>query len=103
MLFGSLGNLATAVLAQDNQSRAAIGLQVAREFCSRCHVIAPGEGRGWTDAPSFDAIANSPDTTRRSLHDFLQQPHMHMLAYHEAGAHADDLAAYILSLSQHHK
>lgn len=97
-LFGGLGVLATVAPAQSNRSRAAVGLQAARDFCSRCHVVAPGEGRGWTDAPSFEAVANDPATSARSLRDFLRRPHMHMLAYPQARANADDLAAYIMSL-----
>lgn len=97
-LLAAFANGTGLARAENRQDHAAAGLQVAREFCNRCHVVAPGEGRGWTDAPSFESIANDPNTSAQFLRNFLQQPHMHMLAYNEARAHTEDLVAYILSL-----
>lgn len=98
VLLCALAGMAATAQAQSGRNRIAAGGQVARDFCSRCHIVEPGGGSGWTDAPSFEAIAGNPGTTLQRLRNFISRPHMHMLAYNEAHAHADELARYIMSL-----
>ena len=92
------GALASARGDAAEMSRAAMGARVAKTSCAMCHVVAPGQGSSWTDAPTFEAIANNPATTARGIIAFLQKPHMHMLQYRQGRSHAADIAAYILSL-----
>ncbi len=97
-LLVAVAAIAAPAPAANPPNRVEAGLRVASEYCGRCHVVVPGKGRGWTDAPSFAAIANNPATTSRAIRDFLQKPHMHMLAYNEGRRHAGEIAAYIMSL-----
>jgi cytochrome c len=76
------------------------GGRLAQTFCSQCHVVTRGGQAGWTDAPSFVAIANKPTTTSASLQAFIQKPHMNMLNLARNPSEAADLAAYILILRQ---
>ena len=66
--------------------------------CARCHVIVANGPSSWTDAPSFEAIANRPGIQRAWLAKFVQQDHMHMLTDNYTDAQANSIASYILSL-----
>ena len=66
--------------------------------CARCHVIVANGPSSWTDAPSFEAIANRPDVKRAWLVDFVEKQHVHMLTDTYTPAQADSIASYILSL-----
>lgn len=74
------------------------GLALSHQYCETCHLVVPSTSRGWTDAPSFEAIAGRASTTRASLVAFIEQPHMHMLNTARPPAEADVIAAYIMSL-----
>ena len=66
--------------------------------CARCHVIVANGPPSWTDAPSFESIANRPGVKRAWLVDFVQKQHVHMLTDIYTPAQADSIASYILSL-----
>ena len=74
------------------------GLKLAQQYCTECHVVVPSASPGWTDAPSFQTIANRPDWTVPVLSGFIQKPHMHMLNTGRPQAEASEIAAYIVSL-----
>jgi mono/diheme cytochrome c family protein len=74
------------------------GRSLAEGLCARCHAIAPNRPNRWTDAPSFESIANRPGMTRTWLVDFIPKPHMHMSAWNYNPTQVDSIAAYILSL-----
>jgi cytochrome c len=76
------------------------GSRLAQNLCSRCHVVTPDGPAGWTNAPSFAAVANKPTTTSASLQAIIQKPHMKMLGLARNPSEAADLAAYILTLKQ---
>ncbi|HEY0183179.1 MAG TPA: cytochrome c [Rhodopila sp.] len=76
----------------------AAGQKLAQQYCAECHVVVPGTGSGWTDAPAFDAVANRQGTTAQTLSSFIQQPHMHMVNTGRPPNEANEIAAYILSL-----
>ena len=76
------------------------GSRLAQNLCSRCHVVTPDGPAGWTNAPSFAAIANKPTTTFASLQAIIQKPHMKMVGLARSPSEAADLAAYILTLKQ---
>ena len=68
------------------------------KMCQQCHVIVPSNGAGWTDAPSFESIANRSGQTAAALSATIQKPHLHMLNDQRPKPEADLLAAYIISL-----
>ena len=77
------------------------GGRLAQSLCSRCHVVTPDGPAGWTNAPSFAAIANKPTATSASLQAIIQKPHMKMSSLAQRNpSEAADLAAYILTLKQ---
>jgi mono/diheme cytochrome c family protein len=50
------------------------GFRIARNVCSACHVVQPGQPGGTVlihPGPSFQEIANRPDTTPASLRAFI--------------------------------
>ncbi len=59
----------------------------------------PGASQGWTDAPTFQTIANRPERTQATLSRFIQQSHMHMLNTARPPNEANEIAAYIVSLN----
>jgi mono/diheme cytochrome c family protein len=74
------------------------GHKLAESVCSRCHGVTTHK-KGWTSAPSFAEIANSPTTTSGSLEATIQTPHAKMSgSAARTPSEAADLAAYILSL-----
>lgn len=79
---------------------AATGHHLATTLCARCHVIARTGAGGWTNAPSFPAIADRPGATAQWLQATIEQPHIHMMYGGRSPTEAADLAAYILSLRQ---
>lgn len=75
------------------------GRELARQWCSSCHVVANGEGRSATDAvPTFMSVAARPSTTALSLRVFLLSPHLRMPNFVLTAEQTDDAIAYILSL-----
>jgi mono/diheme cytochrome c family protein len=92
--------LAGPATAQAPRGSVAAGQRLAEQLCARCHVMPPNQGRGWTDAPSFVAIANQPTTTARSLQDVIAKPHAHMAGTGLKPTPAADVATYIMSLRQ---
>jgi mono/diheme cytochrome c family protein len=54
------------------------GEQLAQLICSACHVVAHNQQFSpilREPAPSFEQIANRPDTTEKSLREFLKTTH----------------------------
>ena len=66
--------------------------------CARCHVVVANGPASWTDAPSFQSIANRPGMTRAWLTDFVEKQHRHMLTDEYTPAQANNIASYILGL-----
>ena len=95
-----IGILAGPAAAQAPRGDVAAGQRLAEQSCARCHVMPPNQGQGWTDAPSFVAIANQPTPTARSLQDVIEKPHAHMAGTGLKPTPAADVAAYIMSLRQ---
>ena len=87
-----------AAAAQLPPGNAAAGQRLAEKWCVQCHVITRSNYAGWTNAPSFPAIADRPNTTRTSLMTIIEGPHLDMLHMPRDPTEAADLAAYIFSL-----
>lgn len=73
------------------------GADLARTWCSECHLIDRQQPRGNDAAPSFVAIAAAPGTTSMSLRAFLMTPHGRMPDLKLASGQIDDMVAYIMS------
>lgn len=71
------------------------GEAMARRWCATCHVVAPDQSRGSTQAPPFSAIAKTPDFDAGKLALFLLLPHPRMPDMNLSRDEAADLAAYI--------
>jgi len=74
---------------------AANGERLARRWCAACHVVAPDQTSGNTQAPPFSAIAKRPDFDAGKLALFLLVPHPRMPDMNMSRDEAADLAAYI--------
>jgi len=79
-------------------SPAETGALLAQRYCAVCHVVTPNASQGWTNAPSFETLANRPDQSAAALSRFIQVPHGAMLNTDRPTAQADAIAAYIMSL-----
>src|SRR5438874_796983 len=83
-----------AVLAAD----AYHGEQLARRWCTSCHVVADNQRRVTGEAPPFAEIANRPGFDAARLALFLLDPHPKMPNMSLTRIEAADLASYIGSL-----
>jgi len=95
------GAIVRPACAQSPPGNVEAGHRLAEAYCSQCHVVVKNGPAGWTDAPSFSAIADRPTTTAAWLEEIIRKPHMHMLFVPRSRSDAADLAAYILSLKSH--
>src|SRR6187200_1753203 len=73
------------------------GHRLASSLCARCHIIGRGGG-SWTNAPSFESIANRPGVTAAWLSEVVVTPHPKMLINNYSRSQANSIANYILSL-----
>jgi mono/diheme cytochrome c family protein len=77
---------------------AGAGIQVARQWCSGCHVVAAGQtGTVPQGPPNFAAVAKS-GMTRAQLRAFLSHPHGAMPDLALTRVEIDNLIDYIESL-----
>ena len=74
------------------------GGQIARQWCSSCHVVAANQGGAVLQGPpSFPSVSRS-GMTAAQLHAFLSHPHAPMPDLALTRAEIDDLIDYIESL-----
>jgi mono/diheme cytochrome c family protein len=92
--------VAWSATAQPLPADVAAGRRIAEGSCSQCHVIIRNGPAGWTDAPSFEVIANKPATTSAWLQSFVMKPHIDMMHRIQNRSDAAKVAAYILSLKR---
>jgi mono/diheme cytochrome c family protein len=85
-----------AVQAQDIQQ----GRLLALDVCAACHAVLPGQAQyPGRDAPSFEAIAETPGMTAAALNVWLTaQDHPTMPNIILSQTDVEDVSAYILSL-----
>jgi mono/diheme cytochrome c family protein len=84
----------TCAIAAD----ASNGEQLARRWCSPCHVVASNQQTSTSEAPPFATIARKPDFDVAKLAYFLLDPHPKMPDMGLSRTAAADLAAYIATL-----
>ena len=90
-----VGNFGASVLAADAEK----GKRIAQSRCAACHIVVPMQRQELSNSPPFDQIARKNDLNPAMLAYLILSPHPRMnitLSREEA----DDLAAYILSLSK---
>ena len=75
------------------------GKALAREWCSSCHMVAPGVAPSTTDAaPPFPKMAEDPAYTEERLRGWLWAPHPPMPDFDLSRFEIESLIAYIKSL-----
>ncbi|MDJ0942373.1 MAG: cytochrome c [Kiloniellales bacterium] len=87
--------LRTAAAASDLEE----GRALAKEWCSSCHMVAPGVAATTTDAaPPFPKMAEDPAYTEDRLRSWLWAPHPPMPDFDLSRFEIESLVAYIKSL-----
>ncbi len=75
------------------------GRMLAKEWCSSCHMVAPGVAPTTTDAaPPFPKMAEDPAYTEERLRGWLWAPHPPMPDFDLSRFEIESLIAYIKSL-----
>ncbi len=97
-LFTAFLALAALPAAAQTAGNVAAGHEIARIWCSNCHVVDIETQRATDGVPSFPAIARMPSTTPMALQAFLQSPHGRMPNFQLTRQQVDDASAYIMSL-----
>jgi cytochrome c len=99
--------IATTILAVAGGARAQQtgnaekGLALARDACSECHAVVKTESRSPNaNAPTFEAIANTPGMTSMALSAALQTSHRTMPNVVLKGDDMANAIAYILCLKE---
>jgi mono/diheme cytochrome c family protein len=77
-----------------------VGRRLAEAWCMECHAIGPKTVKGTRPGPDFVAVANRPSTTPLSLNVFLRSNHDNMPNFILTRGQADDIVAYILTLTE---
>ena len=95
ILLGLLSIAGTAA-AQDVGNPSA-GRELASQWCSDCHDIAPSGQGSRGRAPAFAEVARMPSATALSLSVFLRTSHGNMPNVMLSPDQSDNLVAYILS------
>jgi mono/diheme cytochrome c family protein len=93
VLCGLGPTLSPAIAADANH-----GAELAKRWCSSCHVAGSEQKQASADVPPFSAIANRPDFSTEKLAFFLLDPHPKMPNFPLSRSEAADIAAYIASL-----
>ena len=95
-----LGPLVLGLSSLAQPASVARGHELAERICANCHVIDASASGSWTNAPSFQSIANQPGITRARIADYVKKLPLHMPVKDYTQAELNDVASYILSLRQ---
>jgi len=74
------------------------GHELAKTWCTGCHLVEAQEMTAKDAVPSFNAVAETQSTTALSLKAFLQTRHRNMPDWWLTRKQVDDIVAYIMSL-----
>jgi len=74
------------------------GRTLAENWCTSCHAVSADQPPTAAAAPSFTAIAQSPDFSADRLSYLLLEPHPKMAKLSLSRRAIEDIAAYIVSL-----
>ena len=94
LIVGGLGLTLSPAMAADADH----GAELAKRWCSACHVAGSEQKQASADVPPFSAIADKPDFHAEKLAFFLLDPHPKMPNFPLSRSEAADIAAYIASL-----
>jgi cytochrome c2 len=94
--------IATLILAAgqayaDDAADIAAGADLAKRWCSKCHVIGP-EAAGGDAGPSFESVAKRPGVSEQSIETWLADPHPPMNTLSLTATDTRVLTRYIFSL-----
>ena len=92
-----IGTLATMALLASARADRRAGLELARQWCASCHLVAPA-GRGTDTAPPFEAMANDRAYTPARLRSWLLAPHPPMPNFNLTRGEIEDIVEYLDSL-----
>jgi len=91
--------LAIGTARSQNSGDIAAGHKLAGEICSACHAIESGERQSpQPEAPSFDAVRETPGMTATALYAFFQTSHRNMPNVVLDPDQIRDVTAYIMQL-----
>ena len=91
--------MAAATLPATADGNAATGQQIAKRWCTSCHLVEYDQkGGASADVPTFFAIAKRSSGDSAGLKSFLADPHPPMPDLNLTRAEINDLLAYIGSL-----
>ena len=74
------------------------GADLAKRWCSSCHLVDGAQQQASADVPPFSQIAQRADFTAEKVAFFLLDPHPKMPNFPLNRFEAADIAAYISSL-----
>ena len=94
LIAAAMGVAGSHAMAAD----AAQGADLAKRWCSSCHLVDGAQTRASADVPSFAAIAHKSDFTPEKVSFFLLDPHPKMPNFPLSRTEAADIAAYIGTL-----
>lgn len=87
-----------AILAQSAVADPQHGKDIAKRWCSNCHVVESGQTNAIDHAPPFSQIARTPEFDQNQLAFLLLKPHPNMPSLSLQRSEISDLAEYIRSL-----
>lgn len=87
-----------ALLSQSAVADPRHGKDIAKRWCSNCHVVESGQTNAIDHAPPFSQIARTPEFDQNQLAFLLLKPHPNMPSLSLQRSEISDLAEYIRSL-----
>jgi mono/diheme cytochrome c family protein len=85
-----------AILAQSAVADPQHGKDIAKRWCSNCHIVESGQTNAIDHAPPFSQIARTPEFDQLAF--LLLRPHPNMPSLSLQRSEISDLAEYIRSL-----
>lgn len=78
------------------------GLVFAQRHCTACHAISAGGSSPNVEAPTFEAIVNTPGLTDETLQGWLRDSHNfpELMNFSIDSDQIDSLAAYMITLQR---
>lgn len=96
--FGVTALLIVALIDTALGADAEHGEQLAKQWCSSCHLVAAEQTIGADSAPPFETIAKNSAISSGELRAWLADPHPPMPNLDLSVREIDDLTAYVMSL-----
>ncbi|MGY0571935.1 c-type cytochrome [Bradyrhizobium sp. RDM12] len=87
-----------AILAQSAVADPQHGKDIAKRWCSNCHVVESSQTNAIDHAPPFSQVARTPEFDQNHLAFLLLKPHPNMPSLSLQRSEISDLAEYIRSL-----